>query len=797
MANLFRKAQAWTNAVIQEAAYGCPKSRTTRGPGDRASRQAGKALSRAIGLPLAGSTHHRRIEVPRTLIAAMLVIVTTSVLIRNLAVDSPVMGGDEYAYFAEAQTFPDSAQRHINDPYLQAIYSPVFAAYGRMLFSLSDRPELLLKALNTLCFALTTLLFLRLLKSFRGTDASPVSAAVFLLLPISAYTAYFMPESIYALFFALLTWCMVAVLPVHLLAGSILSGAVVGAMLLVKPHAVALFLAVTLTLSALFLAPSAFRPGRRKVFVAIALYILSTYLTLVCVNALLTGRFQLHPLAFVGGIYQPYLSRGASLASWSDGASQILGILSGHLIVFGAMLAPTLSLGVSRLRGLYVNQQAPAVTEPVRSRRLFVLICLAALSTLLTMGMTANFTSQVAQASPGESLRLLARYYSFVLPLHLLLYFGCNTEDPRSPASDTWIRVGALGGCVAAALLYYLLGTRLIYPWDYPEAFVFSSWHGHPRVALAGIVTAVTSYALILWRGRPALMLYPLSLLIIFSLSNVEVTLWQRASTGLYATLRASARAMKQLIPPDERDQGLVVGSDRYGRMAYFLFNFGSSARVLVRDTGSVLTDADIPAGTQWVLLTDWYRDTFRATASLRTQYIAFIRVDAGEPVIHESVSDWSGSPLHYSFASGANIGMLEGFHPPEPSGAWSAVCGAKIVLPVRVEGNVTVSLDAWTTSSRLSQKLIVGFGDLRAEVPLAATRSIAEVDFDLKAPTRELVLVGLVPVREQPWLPPLGVAVAGIELRRRTPAVGGKGRPVLRVAVPSSTVSVTEECRR
>jgi hypothetical protein len=120
------------------------------------------------------------------------------------------MAGDEYAYFAAAQTFPDSAERYANDPYLPRIYSPVFAGYGWTLFSLSPRPELVLKALNTVLFALTTLLFLHLVRKLGGVSASPMSAAVFLLLPISAFTAYFIPETTYAFIFALLTWSVVA-----------------------------------------------------------------------------------------------------------------------------------------------------------------------------------------------------------------------------------------------------------------------------------------------------------------------------------------------------------------------------------------------------------------------------------------------------------------------------------------------------------------------------------------------------------------------------------------------------------
>ena len=95
------------------------------------------------------------------------------------------------------------------------------------------------------------------------------------------------------------------------------AGALVGTMLLVKPHALAMFMAVLLTFGAIFIAPSAVRPGRRRLLAGVALFIVSTYVTLVSLNSVLTGQFQPHPLTFVGGIYQPYLSQGVSLSSWT------------------------------------------------------------------------------------------------------------------------------------------------------------------------------------------------------------------------------------------------------------------------------------------------------------------------------------------------------------------------------------------------------------------------------------------------------------------------------------------------
>jgi phosphoglycerol transferase len=587
------------------------------------------------------SSEYRR----RTRVATILVILTTIILLRNLALESPLMAGDEYAYFAAAQTFPHSAERFAYDPHLPRIYSPVFAAYGRILFSLSDRPELLLKALNTVCFALTTLLFLGLVKTLGGVDASPLSTAVFLLLPISSYTAYFMPETTYAFLFALLTWSVVAFLPTHVFGGAVLSGLLVGTMLLVKPHALALFLAVLLTFGALFISPRAFRPGSRMLLAGVAVFIFSTYATLVCLNAVPTGQFQLDPLTFVGEIYRPYLFQGALQTSWLGRARELPGILCGHLIVFGAVLAPAVALGAGHLRGLYVKQSPPVAADSFRDRNLFALICFTAFATLLTVGMTTNFTAQVAQTAPAEHLRIYGRYYTFVIPLYLILYFGFGQDDKRFSPSDRWIRVGALAGCVMAVLLYYLQGKRIIYPFDYPEAFAFSGWRGRPRAGFAGIAAAMSShaaiavaligYGLILWRGRRALFLYPLLLLTVFSLSNIEVTAWQHANSVHNAMLGADARAMKQFIPPGERDRGLVVGSEWSGPLAYFLFNLGSSARVLVRDAGSVITDADIPAGARWVLLIDRYQSAFPATTSLRTPQVVFVRVNAAMAANH------------------------------------------------------------------------------------------------------------------------------------------------------------------
>ena len=579
------------------------------------------------------------LEHPRTSwLAALLVLIPAIILARNLTVENPLLSGDEYAYFAAAETFPHSSERFAVDPFLPRIYSPVFAAYGRVWFALSDRPELLMKVVNTLAFVATMALFLALVRRLSHQEHSQLSLPVFLVLPLSAYTAYFMPEATYACFFACLTWTVVVVLPSHVLGGAVLSGVLVGTMLLIKPHALALFVTVLLTTSTVVIAPSGLRPDRRRVLVGVALFVVSTYVALVCLNGVLSGTLSFHPLTFVGGIYQPYLAGGTSLWSLLGRVRPLLGILGGHLIVFGALLAPAIAMSLFHLHTLYRSRSSVPQADPSRERMLFVLIVFSAFATLSTIGMTANFSTQAELTSPAEHFRLHGRYYSFIIPLYLVLFFvQPANHHVTSAAPRFWIRLGGLAGCIIAAFLYYLLGKRIIYPFDYPEAFVFSSWHGASRPGLLGsaiasipyvaIAATIVSYAIIAWKPRRVQIVYPLLLLALFSTSNIGVTAWQRAHSAANARLRSAARTMRENIPLSERHQGLVIGPEWNGPVATFMFNFRSSAHVLVRNPESTISDSDIPADARWVVLIGSYTSAFPGDLVLQTRQISLVRV--------------------------------------------------------------------------------------------------------------------------------------------------------------------------
>ena len=572
-------------------------------------------------------------------ITALFVLASALLLVRNLALDSPLMAGDEYAYYSAAETFPNPASRSSTDQYLPKIYSPVFAGYGRLLFGLSSQPELLLKVLNTLAFILTTLLYLALLRAVGGTGAPRLLAALLLVTPISAYTAYFMPESTYGLFFALLAWIVVIVCPTRLMAASALAGMVVGTMLLIKPHALALLAAVALTLLAQSAAPGRLRLRVTQVVASIGLFFLCSYVTLVGLNGALSGDLRFHPLLFVGPIYRPSLSVGASPWSWLQDRHELASILGGHLIVLGALLSPAIAAGVVQLRRLYRATDLDASSD----RRLWMLISFAAMAAVTTVAMTTVFTSVAVRSWEHSHLRLQARYYSFFLALFFLIFFAPlpDAESRNGERRIDWFRAGAIAGSAAALLLFVVYARRIIYPFDFPEAFVFSSWRGLPgdvaqqaRATLAVMAIAATAvaYGTLAWAGRRAAVFYPVLLIALFAISNASVSGWQLKNSRDHAALRADAQAARQLIPAAARDHGVVIGPEWNGPLAYYLFNFQSSPHVLVRDPAATLTAADVPSGARWVLMLGRYRSELAIKPAWQTRQITFLDLSTAIP---------------------------------------------------------------------------------------------------------------------------------------------------------------------
>jgi phosphoglycerol transferase len=704
------------------------------------------------------------------LTAAALAAVVLFLILRNLALTSPVMAGDEYAYYAAAKVFPNSSVAHVNDPLLQKIYSPLFTGLGHLFFMVSATPEALMKVVNSTAFGLTALLFAALLW---GLDVSPrlqnLGLGLFLVVPLSSYTAYFMPETTYALLFWSLTVAIVFLVPGYTRLGAIVAGGFVGALLLTKPHALAMFFSVIATFAALALAPTSIRPSKRELLSAGVLFTLATYFAMVGLNGLLSRHLDLHPLAFVGAFYRPHLTRGFALSLSWERMWQFLTIAAGHIVLLAVFVTPAVVLSVTWIRDLCSGEAWGEDGGKLQRLRLFVLIAFTLSATALTLAMTVHFTLQVAQLIPTELQRLHGRYYSFIIPLYLAIYLWLVEGVNGRPRLIRHNRLGGFLGVLGAIGMFFVYTKNNIYPWDYPEAFVFSNWHGQAWLAKLAIGVAVAAYTFVFCRGPAFKAGYVTFLAFVWIASNLTVMQWQFEHSRRYGALAESARALKSLIPPTDAMRAIIVGSDRWGLTSYYLFGMmAAPGKVIIRPAGSRLTQGDLNKDTKWVILTDQYDIGFPVEVSLATGRIWLGRTARGDgPALHENVRMWSGKPLSYSFGTGRSSEMLQGFNDPEPWGVWSAVDGARIILPEMITGAVEIRVDGWTVRENLSQPLELRIGDARAPLKLSDRREIASVLLEVDGYHREISLSGLKPYRKHVWERPQGVALVRLEVHR------------------------------
>src|SRR5262249_50196150 len=119
----------------------------------------------------------------------------------------------------------------------------------------------------------------------------------------------------------------------------------------------------------------------------------------------------------------------------------------------------------------------------------------------LTLGMVVSFT---AQSGSSEIWRVFGRYYSFVIPIYLVMMFAAVETQARgseNQPSVVLVRIAAVLGLALMAVIQFAWRTSYsIAPWDFPEIIVLHSpsWRGSMIVLLGAVCFA----AIVLWPSR-------------------------------------------------------------------------------------------------------------------------------------------------------------------------------------------------------------------------------------------------------------------------------------------------------
>ena len=443
------------------------------------------------------------------------------------------------------------------------------------------------KMLNAGFIAATAIPAYAVARRYLTIPVAGAFAAVVVLSPISLFVWYVMPEPMYFFGFWLVVVVVLSTLDKSPLLSAITGGALIGALSLVKPHALALTLGACL----FFVLRDRFRA--HAAFAAVSLF-LAYYVVRVVLGYLLTGEWtrSVSGENYGGMLFGHHVDLLAT-------AYNAIGHLSAIVTLIAVPLAVTLVLVVCQ-RAIQTEETDNLAIQRLRDLGLLACCILAAM-----VAMTIYFSQSVYQISPEVEriTRLHGRYYVYVLPLFVLVTIGlwqAGVELSQIlPRSAVIVLCGAM--VVAAAVIVLKFEISSI---DFPDLTLVRRL---PFAAMALLfVVFVLSY--VGW-GRIGTNLI------------IGATIWW-AGIGLATTTALIIRNRTLVLngpidaaffdPADPSglrslvgsSDGIIIGpSTSAGDVYRTMFYLRSLSAGRLVSSGAVITDDDLPRETRWAVI--------------------------------------------------------------------------------------------------------------------------------------------------------------------------------------------------
>lgn len=718
-------------------------------------------------------------QIPKLLIAAVFVTFVL-LLARILAVDSPVMASDEYAYLANAAHVDEKAELYRLDPGLQSLDTKLYPfLYDAWTMVSEERAQTVGRVFNALLFALCAfVLYATFIRLFdRGTAL--LSALLYLAMPFSFYSTTLLPEVELQLCLYLLAYCLV-VAGTKLGYGWIVAGALfAGLGYLFKPHGVAAILA-----GGAYLLIVGFFSGRGSVAAraigafarSSAFFVLSFAVVLACKKLIGTAS-DAPGETLVSGIYASYLQRLGSTSYLWENLHGMLDYVGGHIWVLTALFAPGLyALCLNGSRWLRKARNTPtgepqASTVSAQHFAVFVILLAVAL-----ISMIAAFTQSAGSTSEFEKYRLHGRYLESLLPF-LLAYslWWCRNASQKIPA--------ALGMIALASFAWQ--GRRLykLYPWDYPDIFGFftpSLTHWGLPGASSWTCAFILVVGLFCWAslffGRAKVLAYAIYLSAVFAASHVQMSNWLQYHNQANGPTVDAADGLKDFLGPVPDASGLVLASNRYGETAYLLMEMNSLQYVMPLPADGSFGAKQVPPGVGWIVAPQSAAVDLPSAAELSfgNQKLYLLDSKYKWPVVGEKRA-WDKAPIEVGM-SAAGSGALHGFNPAEEWGSWSAIRDAYVDLPAQVAGRIRIEFFGWVVDQHPDALVTVSMGDASKELRLTRKGADYSMVLETSVPAERIYFKTSV-VRAPQDPRGLGVALSRVKL---TSEPGGQqvGKP-------------------
>ncbi|WP_332855182.1 DUF7024 domain-containing protein [Duganella sp. S19_KUP01_CR8] len=563
------------------------------------------------------------------------------------------------------------------------------------------------RVLNAALFVAAAPFISMVARPLAGKRAARLIALLAVLSPISSYTGYFMPESMYFLGFWVLSWALLAhAAPAPqwrpTLAYALLGGALLGVLSLIKVHA--LFLLPALCLFLVHSRRSAARQGWIVAgAAAAALAALAAFAVKLALGYLLAGPVGLSLLgSFYGGqVSNSGLGIARLLAPFAHNA---LGHAMGLLVLFVFPLAMLAAAGLSApLRD--------ALGRPGRALLAYTVLMLGA-----ALGMTAVYTASIADAGPQEIIRLHLRYYDFTFPLLMIAAVAVVRHSERLSLR--------LRAAIAAPLALLMLAAtaRLVPAFqlsaiDSPELF---SMHVLAPLYYLLALLELALLALWIWRPRRAQPLYLLVLAPLFALAGegASAVLMHRAQQPNPYDL--GGRLVHDFLDDGQRAR-LSIAGDSLGGLARAQFHsdHAQTATIELRE-GAPFDLTQTPARQQWLLVVGKHALPPALKPLLATPDYALVRLSRGGRSLYQINML---QPL-----AGGHLSAVDGLADAEHWGSWSNARTVTLHTSEPLPRHLTVMLNGRAFGPNVGQDFVLRAGQ-------ASTR------FKLPAATQELFL--------------------------------------------------------
>ncbi|WP_408953696.1 DUF7024 domain-containing protein [Lysobacter sp. Hz 25] len=537
------------------------------------------------------------------------------------------------------------------------------------------------RVLNAAFFVAAAPFLFAIFRKFTGPGKAVVLALASIAGPANSFTVYFMPESLYYLFFWILSFWVLRPYAQRPWSYGAVSGLILGLMCLIKLHA--LFMLAAFCAYVLADAICSGTRGRGKPALAVlAASIACFFATRFGLGYVLGGPGS---LSLLGEFYQVQAQNSSGQQPLDALAWGTLKSAWGHLLALCFLFGPLLA-------GVVVNliRSGDEAAERARSAMLFTLATLGGL-----VAITGYFTASMGTIESGARLHM--RYYDFCLPLLLLGPLAWRGSE----ASGVWLRRLATAALIVIALLALYagaMGLRAYTPFivDAPELI----WiNGRKRLLiLIGLLGAAATLGFLWSDFRKARWHAIVYYLLIIGLSTHTASKFVRHQKDTDAAVNAG-NLLRSAHP------GLLERSQFIGDNVFTLVK----AKFYTDSLAPVLTPLD--KGSAAEPSVDWTRDLVVSFGETTLPEGAYVRKQS-----HEGFTLYwldKGDAIDFKQAQPRQIRSMSGLSPPETFGRWSNAQEVLITLDAPMANDVRITLTAIAFGPNVGKPIPISIGNV------------------------------------------------------------------------------------